>query len=426
METRKPSCCEVRVITFDLDNTLWNTSATIAAANDALATFVHEKLNSDLAVNGTETVRVEQIMGILYNKDKAKYSPIEKEGAKAPVLLTQLRKDAIRHVLTEYEELDAADDAEDRFEALVEEAFTLWVNARYESIPNHFAESVIACLQDISSLKTSGNTRVVVGAITDGNSDPTDIPELSEYFDFCINAETVGVSKPDKSVYLRGVARALEHPSLRDILPLEMTKITSIGERRLTDAALEDLVGPWWVHVGDDFVKDCVAAKNLNMRTIWARELVRDKIVNGEVWRTAASSSKQGRTVEELVKEVAELEVIEMQVGADNYLAASLEAEFADAVTDQFLDVATIVRQWQVEAAASAVDSAVAISNVSQASKLPENIVLIPGRTDAETMVEPETKLPASVVSSDPKFCIHCGTKIPVVSKFCFSCGEKQ
>jgi FMN phosphatase YigB (HAD superfamily) len=365
-------------------------------------------------------------MGTLYNKDKAKYSPIEREEARAPVLLTQLRKDAIRHVLKEYGGMDAADDAEDRLDTLVEEAFTIWVKARYESIPNHFAESVITCLQDISSLKSSDNKRVVVGAITDGNSDPTDIPELSEYFDFCVNAETVGVSKPDKSVYLRGVARALEHPSLRDILSLEMSKITSNGERRLTDAALEDLVGPWWVHVGDDFVKDCVAAKNLNMRTIWARELVLDNMVKEEAWRTAARSSKQGRTVEELVKEVAELEVIEMQVGADNYLADSLEAEFADAVTDQFRDIATIVRRWQVEAAAVAVDSAVAINNTSQESKLQDNIELIPGRTDAETMVEPETKAPTSVISSDTKFCIHCGTKIPVISKFCFSCGEKQ
>ena len=297
METRRPACCDVRVITFDLDNTLWNTSATIAAANDVLATFVNEKLGSDTAVNGTAaTVRVEKIMGTLYNKNKAKYSPIEMEQAKAPVLLTQLRKDAIRHVLKEHGGMDD--------EALVEEAFVVWVNARYESIPNYFAESVITCLQDICSLKTSDNRKVVVGAITDGNSDPTNIPELSEYFDFCVNAETVGISKPDKSVYLRGVARALEHPSLHDVLPLEINKFTSTGERRLTEEALEDLVGPWWVHVGDDFLKDCVAAKNLNMRTIWARELVRDHMVKEEAWRAAAGSSKQGRTVEDLSRKL--------------------------------------------------------------------------------------------------------------------------
>ena len=244
--------CEIRVITFDLDNTLWKTGATISAANDELATFVNEKLISDLGGNGsrttsaataaaTATVRVEKIMGTLYQNSKATYSPIEMEEAKSPVLLTQLRKDAIRHVFKEHSGINYDDDNDTNndnargLEALVEEAFAVWVNARYQNIPSHFAESVITCLQDIRSLKTSENRNVLVGAITDGNSDPTMIPELAEFFDFCINAESVGIGKPDKSVYLRGVARALQHPSLQDIVPLETTTTSAAAAVRNND-----------------------------------------------------------------------------------------------------------------------------------------------------------------------------------------------
>jgi FMN phosphatase YigB (HAD superfamily) len=37
-------------------------------------------------------------------------------------------------------------------------------------------------------------------------------------------------------------------------------------------------VGPWWVHIGDDFFKDIVAAKESQMRTVWARELIEGSV----------------------------------------------------------------------------------------------------------------------------------------------------
>merc|ERR1719491_1681763 len=59
---------EIRVITFDLDNTLWKTSEVIGAANDALATHM-ESQGIDMPV------RVEVLMGKLFNADKARYIP---------------------------------------------------------------------------------------------------------------------------------------------------------------------------------------------------------------------------------------------------------------------------------------------------------------------------------------------------------------
>jgi len=420
--SKAASSSQIRVVTFDLDDTIWQTSATISAANDALADFVNAKLNRDENV-----VRVENAMGTLYGADKAKYAPIEQGGAKAPVLLTQLRKDAIRQVLVD----NGMDDDDESTNELVEEAFQVWVNARHQTIPNHFAESVVSCLKEIYAMRTMDGADVVVGAITDGNSDPLAIPEISDYFDFCINAESVGISKPDKRVYLKGVARALQHPSLRDFLSSASSVTIEEVAGEMTDEAMEDLVGPWWVHIGDDFVKDCVAAKNLNMRTIWARELVRDKLINQEVWKTAAESSQQERTVEQLVKEISELEVVEMQVGADNYLATSLQEEFADAVTDTFQGIATVLRQWQHEATLARSPVSTSETTPSEESEeLPEYFELI--QPDSSTQLE-SREVGAKVVDGDAissdsktKFCIHCGEKLPLVAKFCSACGEKQ
>lgn len=416
------SACEIRVVTFDLDNTLWNTSATIDAANAALAKHMNENLPVDGNNNTNSVVRVESVMGKLYAADKARYCPIELDQAKSPVLLTLLRKDAIRHVVSEHGKHQNNNNGEAATNEFVDTAFAVWTKARHEAIPLHLAESATASLQLVQSLQRcaaqggsrgGGGGRVVIGAITDGNSNPMAIPELAGYFDFCINAEMVGISKPDKRVYLHAVARAMEHPFLQDLMP---PTLLSTENRVLTDDQLEELVGPWWVHIGDDFVKDIVAAKNLNMRSIWARELVLDKLVDP---MTTALSPKKERTVEELVQFIAEMKVVEMQVGADNYLADSLQKEFADAIADEFRSVAGILQQWQQEAS---------IASESGRNETPQETKPTPPVYEDDT--------PSAVSSGDSelnpnnqqekKFCISCGTKLPRAAKFCSSCGEKQ
>jgi hypothetical protein len=74
---------QVRVVSFDLDNTIWKTSATIDAANDALAAFLDQH-------NIQQTRRVEKVMGDLFKSNKARYCPIDTESSKGPVLLTLL------------------------------------------------------------------------------------------------------------------------------------------------------------------------------------------------------------------------------------------------------------------------------------------------------------------------------------------------
>ena len=123
----------------------------------------------------------------------------------------------------------------------------MWTTARHDAIPHNLASNVIECLESLSQLKTSEGNPVLIGAITDGNSDPRRVGILEKYFDFCVNAEEVGVSKPDKRVYLEAVRQAQSKGLVNDLIDV-------------TEDNAE--VGPYWVHIGDDFVKDIVAAKD--------------------------------------------------------------------------------------------------------------------------------------------------------------------
>ena len=123
--------------------------------------------------------------------------------------------------------------------------------------------------------------------------------------------------------------------------------------------------------------------------------------------------------MEEFVKEVADKKVIEVSIGADDYLVDSLQREFADAVVDNFADISTVLSEWQQSAmqrvnarkmTGESIETeveTVAVVEISSAQQLPDA-----ERNEAET----ETK----------KFCMYCGVKLPISAKFCSACGEKQ
>jgi FMN phosphatase YigB (HAD superfamily) len=329
---------EVRVATFDLDNTIWRTNNVISTANDALA--LHLK-----SMNINAPVRVEKIMGELFKANKAKYCPLavqdmvesddaSLEHVKAPTLLTDLRIDAIKEVLRNQTIPFDQDESVDMDE-IAKEFFEVWAHARHTAIPENFASSVIECLQELRQLKTRNGKPIVVGAITDGNSDPRRVKELEGFFDFVINAESVGVSKPDRRIYEIAVNHVGDNEEWKHVFGTDIHK----------EMDLTDMLGPWWVHIGDDFVKDIVAAKELNMRSLWCRELIK----KSQDTSNENTNEKRRRTVQDLAKDIAENGVLQMTIGSDDFLADSITNEFADAVTDSFSEVAIIVRRWHEE-----------------------------------------------------------------------------
>ena len=108
-----------------------------------------------------------------------------------------------------------------------------WMEGRYQAIQDHFATQVLEVFDVIHTLHDDG---VLIGAITDGNSDPRNIPELEPYFDFCINAESVGVAKPDPRVYQKAIEYVLQHPSVQDIVEASVAEQQDMKEM---------VVGPW-------------------------------------------------------------------------------------------------------------------------------------------------------------------------------------
>lgn len=381
---------EIRVVSFDLDNTIWKTGATITDANDALATHLHEKFGI--------VERSEKFMGQLFKQFPNRYAgidfsqvecPIEEAGdvvttdsavivqdvgqtrivnpsvvtsddgvvgginiqativsnlgkvMKSPVYLTALRKDAIRTMILE------ANPQQERLTSSpidldVDMAFEVWMEARCRSISNNFAPSAVTILQNLKSdIGSSTNKSVYLCAITDGNSYPERVSELTSIFDFVIRAEDVGVSKPDRRMFKAAVAalifklgqdgKSIEEFFLGEKVDDEIatstylkldSDSTSLTWKDIEDDAVEafaDSVGPWWVHVGDDFFKDVVASKEFRMRTIWSRELI--------------GGSKNSSA----------------NIGSSDFLAETLQDEFCDAILDQFSDLSSLLINWNEE-----------------------------------------------------------------------------
>jgi FMN phosphatase YigB (HAD superfamily) len=383
---------EVRVVSFDLDNTLWNTSATIDAANDALASFLDSR-------KIVQPIRVEKVMGELFQKNMSRYCPLD-EKAKAPVYLTLLRKDAIRNILEEANGYSAEEAT-----TVSEEAFELWVQARHDAILNNMAVSAVNCLKEISSMQRKDGHRIIIGAITDGNSDPKRVQALAPFFDFCINAESVGVGKPDKRVYLEAIRQVASMPSMQDIF--------GNSPSTLPADSLEEKMGHFWVHVGDDFTKDVVAGKGLNMRTVWCRELILDSLKQQTVVHREIPPEL---SVEDLVKQVSEMKVVKMEIGAGDYLSEMLQNEFADSVIDSFVDLSSLLKKWHTSETPLA-SSLLPAEDAQQVSAL--HMEKANSRTVAREATEPANR-------DETKFCIFCGTKLPSVAKFCSGCGQAQ
>ena len=81
----------------------------------------------------------------------------------------------------------------------------------------------------------------MVGAVTNGRGDPRQIPSLAPFFDFCVSGEDADVHpqrKPAPRIYEAALERAQRGPD-------------------------------GWVHLGDDVLNDCSAAKSCGARTVW-------------------------------------------------------------------------------------------------------------------------------------------------------------
>ncbi|MDG1231754.1 MAG: HAD family hydrolase [Pseudomonadales bacterium] len=197
----------IRVIAFDLDDTLWNVAPVIKRAESILADWLEKEVTG-------------------YSYEPSKLMPIrERLLSDDPSLghrLTAFRQQLIKaSLVTHIDEQSAASHAE--------RAMEIFLAARNEV---EFFEGALDTLRDIAR-------SFQLGAITNGNADIHRLG-LTDCFSFAFSAEQVGAPKPAPDLF----HAALAHTGCE---PAEM------------------------VYVGDDPIKDVDAANKVGLHTIWMR-----------------------------------------------------------------------------------------------------------------------------------------------------------
>lgn len=198
----------IELVTFDLDNTLWETDNVIRRA--------------ELASRDWMTRRVPEF-GERF--DAASLWALREEALE--------RQPAIAHdvsrmrlaVLREAAMLCGCTEAE--AERLAKGAFDEFLRLRHEIAYYEGALATLAVLAE----------RYTLGALTNGNADFTRLG-LDRYFSFGFTAADVGASKPDPAMFEAALAKAR--------VPASAT-----------------------VHVGDQPVDDIKGARAVGMHTIW-------------------------------------------------------------------------------------------------------------------------------------------------------------
>jgi hypothetical protein len=180
----------------------------------------------------------------------------------------------------------------------------------------------------------------------------------------------------------------------------------------IPDDLLEELVGSWWVHIGDDFIKDVVAAKELGMRSVWCRELIAKPVEEPKV------ETEPKTTVEDFVKKISGMKDITMTIGAMDYLANSMQQEFADSVIDTFASLHKVLHSWHDESSSMSVPEPIAVVGTEVEICEDEIIGIVSSPSQSAS------SQPAGPSAEKTKFCMSCGTKLPITAKFCSSCGE--
>jgi len=85
------------------------------------------------------------------------------------------------------------------------------------------------------------------------------------------------------------------------------------------------------------------------MRTVWMRELIKDKFQANAQDRPTDQST---RTVADLMNDISKSDdgVVKMSIGESEYLQSSLHEEFADAIINQFGELGGLLSSWHNDA----------------------------------------------------------------------------
>lgn len=198
----------IKVISFDLDDTLWAVQPVIDEANRRLYTWYQQH-----APRFTERFSLNDFSEL--QQQAHQHYP---EHAYS---VTKVRQNMIHLGLTE-----AGYEGEERA-TLAEQSFAVFLAARNEV---SFFEHALTMIETL-------HPDYQLGALTNGNADINRVG-LDRYFDFAIHADHIGIGKPDSRMF-----KALL--DLTDTSPAEV------------------------LHVGDSLEHDVAGAKQSGVHSLW-------------------------------------------------------------------------------------------------------------------------------------------------------------
>ena len=197
----------IKLITFDLDDTLWDTAPVIASAEIVLRDW----LAANAPILGG--VPVEHLFAIRERLVQAE------PGLKHRI--SALRRRVLFHALEEvgYSEKQALD--------LANEGFEVFLHARHQVEVFPEVQPVLEILRH----------QYMLGVVTNGNADVRRLG-LADYFKFALCAEDLGIGKPDPAPFMEALRR---------------------GEVQAGAA----------VHIGDHPADDVAGAQRAGLRAVW-------------------------------------------------------------------------------------------------------------------------------------------------------------
>lgn len=198
----------LKVITFDLDNTLWDVDRVIVNAERKMRAWLESRVPEYNTLFQAETLME------LRNQIVAANPELRHD-------LSKLREELL------YQAILRCGYASAQSRRYAADAFALFFEARHE------VEFFDGALDILATLRQ----RYTLGALTNGNADFTKL-ELDEYFSFGFSSASVGAAKPAPQMF----QAALKHAKAA---PAES------------------------VHVGDHLVDDVQGAANVGMHTVW-------------------------------------------------------------------------------------------------------------------------------------------------------------
>ena len=256
----------LKVITFDLDDTIWPTTAVVTRANQAYIDWLltrvqnfpiddHQKMNK--MMKRVKEERIEHYFRQNFKRNRETASPALKSLSYASIRIAAATKAMI----------EECDLCEHDAVGIASRGYHLsWIPARNRAGEELMFDGVKDSLKQIKKQYPE----CVIGSITNGLGSAS-ASGLAEFFDFEISC--------DELIDLEGLCgETVRKPS---IWPFQ--RALKMANDVLSEENYDDLdLSLSWVHVGDDVLNDCKAAKeHMKCRTVLVRDSKIVKYVSG-------------------------------------------------------------------------------------------------------------------------------------------------